>query len=110
MTVGTDLVHIPSFIKSLDQMKHVGAEKIFTPSELKLHTSLESLAGAFAAKEAVVKAVSLTTLGLSDIEVLKHQSGKPYVVCDILESLCTVDLSISHDGEYAVAFAIAEWK
>ena len=64
------------------------------------------LAKQFAAKEACIKATGVWA-GLSDIQILRHPSGSPYVKSEYFDDY-TIQLSISDETEYAVAFAIAE--
>lgn len=62
---------------------------------------VECLAGKFAAKEAVIKALRLTGVALRDIRILNVE-GRPTVYIKG-EMQNTIDVSISHDGDYAVA-------
>ncbi|KKU51524.1 MAG: hypothetical protein A3H69_02000 [Candidatus Sungbacteria bacterium RIFCSPLOWO2_02_FULL_47_9] len=63
------------------------------------------LAGVFACKEAVMKAVGSSYLGRFDkISVNSDTSGKPFV--RLSDDDVEVSVSISHEKEYAVAFAI----
>ncbi len=110
---GSDLVYMPGFRNALGRIK----DKVFSPSELKnskgSNTEQEHLAGIFAAKEAVIKALGLKPGCWLSIEIVNKKSGKP--VIKLAESLSkskmtSCDLSISHDGEYAVAFFVASLK
>jgi phosphopantetheine--protein transferase-like protein len=96
--VGTDIVKI-SRIKQLDENS---LRKIFHASELK-STKPESLAGILAAKESIIKACG-KKLAFLDIEIKKEKSGRPKAVIKGIK----VKISISHDGEYAIAFALVE--
>ncbi|MGN0298148.1 MAG: holo-ACP synthase [Lachnospiraceae bacterium] len=79
----------------------------------------ESLAGYFAAKEAVAKALGtgVRGFGLLDIEVRKNELGKPEVqlygkaklLAESLE-INQIHLSISHEKTMAIAFVVAERK
>lgn len=66
---------------------------------------LEFIAGRFAAKEAIIKAINKKGVLLSDIEVL-YENDKP--VCNYENYKILV--SISHDINTAIAFAICEGK
>jgi holo-[acyl-carrier protein] synthase len=78
----------------------------------------QHLAGLFAAKEAVLKALGTgwaAGLGFSQVEVVKQAHGAPAVrlhgkAAMYAEELgiAQVHLSITHDGAYAAAVAIAE--
>jgi holo-[acyl-carrier protein] synthase len=85
--------------------------RVFTKGELnnaKQRGSLyQHLAGRFAAKEAVFKALGDKNLGWHDVEILNDGQGKPF--CKILNRkgrLVDVHISISHVKTYAVANAI----
>jgi holo-[acyl-carrier protein] synthase len=78
---------------------------------------VEHLAGRFAAKEAVLKALGTGWRGgiaWTDVEVLRHESGQPYLQLTgecrrIADSLGIRDwrLSITHVATHAAASAIA---
>ena len=65
--------------------------------------------GRFAAKEAIKKATSThensSKLTFKSIEIFNYDSGKPGVH---LKNDSVVDISISHDGNYAVAFCVVQ--
>ena len=71
--------------------------------------SHSSLAGIFAAKEAVIKCLSnIQNLNWKNIEISKSKSGRPSVnILKEIPFLKNIDISISHDGEYAIATAVA---
>ncbi len=83
------------------------ANKILTANELEIYNNLndnlklEHLASRFAAKEAIIKATN-KQFNLSSIEILNKESGKPY------SNIEGISLSISHEKDYSVAFAIWE--
>lgn len=102
IVTGCDLIGIDRF-KSAEMVP----EKVFTPHELSQGQSLESLAGMFAAKEAVIKALDLPHGSWQMIEIIKEESGKP--VCKLVETnsaILSSDISIAHDGGYAFATAV----
>ena len=73
----------------------------------------EHYAARFAAKEAVIKALKIPkgkTLGMREIEVRHHATGKPYVRLAPaarkrlrLPSKMQIEISLSHEREYAIA-------
>ncbi len=79
-------------------------------------SAAQSLAGIFAAKEALTKALGTGIVGsLADICVLHDDHGAPYYELrgDYLRlagerGIVRVHLSISHDGGIAAAFAVVE--
>ena len=87
--IGMDLVEI-SRVKSFMEGQSGGrfVSRVLTPAEQGLVSerqgrAAEFVAGRFAAKEAVVKALGTgigATVGLQDIEVLPDLSGRPIVV------------------------------
>ena len=95
---GCDLVKI-SRITALDEESR---SKIFHPSERT--DKIESLAGVFAVKESCKKIFN--DLSWLDIEVVKDPSGKPRVLL-VGKEFLSGDVSISHDGEYAIAVVIS---
>ncbi len=108
--VGTDIVKI----SRIERAKPAFLRFAFTESELELlGSSSQSLAGNFAAKEAVAKAfgTGFRQFSLKDIEILREKSGKPTVnlynkAAEF--SHLKIEVSISHEKKYAVAYAVAE--
>lgn len=118
--IGTDIIEIGRVEKAVSATPNF-INKVFTSNEInyfeKICFKSESLAGTFAAKEAVAKALGtgFRSFGLKDIEILRDALGKPYVVClghakklSLEENIHKIHVSISHCKEYAVAYAIAE--
>lgn len=98
--IGTDIVKISRLEKSAKSPAFM--QKIFTEKEREYCSRAESLAGIFAAKEAYFKALGTgIKMPLNEVEVLHNDLGKPY-----FNGIDNADLSISHDGEYAVATVI----
>lgn len=99
--IGTDIVKISRLEKSVKSPSFM--EKVFTAKEREYcNNSTQSLAGAFAAKEAYFKALGTgVKMPLNQLEVLHNELGKPY-----FSGIQNCDLSISHDGEYAIATVI----
>ena len=79
--------------------------RMFLPQEEK-GASLERLAGIFAAKEAVMKAIDLSAGHWLEIEISFQRDGKPSVRLShpIPTSACA--LSVAHDGDYVIAFVV----
>ena len=75
---------------------------------------LASAAADFAAKEAFLKAagVGLGGFSLGDIQVLRQESGAPFYrlsgTAAAFAQPLTLHLTLSHEGEYALAFALFE--
>jgi holo-[acyl-carrier protein] synthase len=95
-------------------------QRLYTPGEREMAGDIPSarfLAGRFAAKEAILKALGtgwIRGLSWTDIDVGRLPSGKPIVLLSggcgkLAETLGVVrlDVSISHTAEHAAATAIA---
>jgi holo-[acyl-carrier protein] synthase len=107
---GCDIVSIDRIKKSINASGTVFLDHIFTSHELKMADgSAKSLAGIFAAKEAVIKCLSSEKmLSWKEINISKQANGRPKVnLLNKLEKLINIDISISHDGDYALATATA---
>lgn len=122
--IGTDIVDIVRLRKMHERHGERLLSRILTPKEkeccLKYKNIYPHLAGKFAVKEAVVKAVS-SCLGKkfcwTDIEVVNHNSGKPSVVLHngFLDLFVKMDadifVTVAHTRKYAVATVIIEsWE
>ena len=95
--IGTDLVLVSRMEKSLQIPGF--AERVFSQPERAYCKTTESFAGIFAAKEAYYKALGTgLQLPLNALTVLHDYRGKPY-----FDGKRSAKLSISHDGDYAVA-------
>jgi holo-[acyl-carrier protein] synthase len=103
--IGCDIVAIDRIRDKTSEF----ARRILTPEELVLYEALtptrqpEWLAGRFAAKEAIVKALN-QALPITKIAVLATDEEKP--VCELAGF--TILISISHEKDYAIAYAIAQ--
>lgn len=109
--VGCDLVRIRRFKESMERGGEEFLNKVFTRAELASTSKPESLAGIFAAKEAVIKALGgalkLKAGDWKKIEIIKKTNGRPEVkLLEFNRKILSRDISISHDGEYAMAVTI----
>jgi holo-[acyl-carrier protein] synthase len=115
--IGTDIIEISRIEKAISNRGFL--TKYFTTAENGLfeHKKPQSVAGNFAAKEAVAKALAtgFTVFSPIDIEVLRQPSGEPYVLlygkAKLLadeKAIKTIHISISHCVEYAIAYVVAE--
>ncbi|MDK2586896.1 holo-ACP synthase [Romboutsia sedimentorum] len=116
--IGIDIIEIER-IKNAIKDNSRFLEKIFTNDEIKYFESngfkAESIAGNFAAKEAISKSMGtgIRNFNFKDIEVLRDELGKPIVkTYNNLEQICIdynvleIKVSISHCKQYAVANAV----
>lgn len=103
--IGIDIVDLSKFEEKSNKKGFL--EKIFTKNELiyakQNNNTLQSLAGIFAAKEAIVKAfgLNLSYILKKRIEILHNKQKRPYF--KILDKIYKTGLSISHDGNYAIS-------
>ncbi len=124
MIIGTgiDIVSIVRIKKAEKRWGRRFLERILTEDELAYYLNHKLphtyLAGRFAAKEATVKAFGTGfSRGITwkDIEVVKMPTGKPEIalhgeikkLSDTM-NLKNIHISISHDGDYAIAQVILE--
>ena len=117
--IGIDIIEI-SRIEKVMNRTHSFIEKSFTDSEIQYFKSKglkgNVIAGNFAAKEAISKAMGtgFRGFGLKDIEVLRDELGKPIVnlsekIYNLLEiKEFNMHISISHNKENAIAYAVME--
>ncbi len=111
--IGVDLVDVPRFVRSVDRTPGL-VERLFAESER--DRPARSLAARFAAKEAFMKAVGETSgFRWHDMQVLQDVDGKPSfrffgTIADTVarRGIGTVHLSLTHDGDSACAFVVAE--
>ncbi|MFC1674700.1 holo-ACP synthase [Candidatus Omnitrophota bacterium] len=112
---GVDITEVRRLRHAVEKWGEEFLERIFTKSELKNAKTRGSLyqhlAGRFAAKEAVFKALGDRHLNWKDVEILNDRDGKPVcVVSNSKEKRIDVQISISHVKTYAVANAIITEK
>jgi phosphopantetheine--protein transferase-like protein len=112
--IGIDIVEISRFQNVNEKL----LSKLFSEKELSylLTKKIESTAGAFAAKEAIVKSLGCGFKSITPrcIEITHNINGMPGVI--LYENalaiskrlgVSKIDVSISHEKKYAIAFAIA---
>ena len=115
ISIGTDIVQISRFKKSIEVSSEKFLKKIFTTLEIEYCNSYSDphihFSGKYAAKESVKKALLSNNIceqiSLFDIQVLNREDKSPYIIIDNLKDI-KFNISISHDGDYAIAFAIIE--
>ena len=117
--IGVDIVQVGRIAKNIDNQKFI--DKIYTCGEKeylkKRNFSHQTSAGLFAAKEAVAKSLGTGIRGfnLTDIEIIKDELDKPEILLhnNALKisrdkGVDKISISISHERDYATAFAVAE--
>jgi holo-[acyl-carrier protein] synthase len=118
--IGIDMIEVHR-IRTAVQRRRTFLGKIFSEKEIKLSERgqfrFEELAGRFAAKEAVLKAIKTGWRGgitFRDVIVLNEPSGAPYAVLEGKAKkhadrigIKAFHISISHTKELAIGMAIA---
>jgi len=118
---GIDIIEVSRIQESIDDLGEKFVKKIFTEQEIKYCESknknkYQHYAARFAVKEAVFKAISTLladkySIAWKNIETINDKNGKPVVkfvsltkeVEKELDKITSIDVSISHIKEYAVA-------
>lgn len=116
IAAGVDIVLIPRIAKLIATPGQRFLDKVFTSAEQATCSgSAERLAARWAAKEATIKALGLriADVDLRNIEVLSTPDSAPALalhgeVADAARELgaSRMSLSLSHDGDYAIAFVV----
>lgn len=108
--IGCDIVDIQRIEKA---MQKEGFLRILSEEEKSIFQTYagkrkaEWIAGRFAAKEAIYKAISHhISCSFFEIEILRDDEGAP--ICNM--DGCHIHISISHEAKYAIAYAIVETK
>ena len=108
-TIGTDIVYIPRLKKNLTP---AFIKNIYTPEEItlaqKYHNPLSFYAARFAAKEAIIKATN-AQFDFREIAILKNSDGSPFPKI-INHPEYDIKISLSYDGNYALAFSLITKK
>lgn len=110
--LGIDLVRIERIQKALDKHGNLFLCKFLSEEEIKESKNTASIAAKWAAKEAVSKALGCgigAKLGFLDIKIIKNEGGAPFALLSekssALFGIDRVYISITHDGDYALAAA-----
>lgn len=114
--IGVDIVEIARVRAAVDRHGAGFRRRVFTDLEWQqCGRSYPSLAGRFAAKEAVMKALGTGGMAFRDIEIVRTPSGKPEVrLSGRMQrraerlGVTGIEVSISHSRDNAVAMALAE--
>jgi len=121
MIIGTgiDIVEIDRIAKAASKERFV--EKIYSEAERAIFEAckyrMETVAGRFAAKEAVLKALGcgIGDMPMTCIEILRAPSGQPFIEISgearqkaQALGVSRMHVSISHSARYAVAQVIVE--
>ena len=111
--IGVDVVDLARFERAVSRTPALRV-RLFAESERDL--PLRSLAGRFAAKEALIKALGDSTgVTWHDMRVVSNELGNPgfelhastKAIADG-RGITAIHLSMSHDAGFAIAYVIAE--
>ncbi|MHB8572442.1 MAG: NAD(P)H-hydrate dehydratase [Candidatus Dormibacteria bacterium] len=108
MTLGVDIVLVSRVERLLERHGARFLERNFSPAEVADCAGRpERVASRWAAKEAVIKALSGSGLSLFPRQVEVHSNGGPPAVTVSVPGAPRVELSLTHDAGVAVAVALA---
>jgi holo-[acyl-carrier protein] synthase len=120
-SIGIDIAEVARFQRLLDRYGERVVTRVLSSREAEIlarrHDRAAFLAGRFAAKEAIVKALGKYLLGrpsMNSIEILNDATGRPSV--QLPEPLAAelarvqIEVSISHERSHAVGLAVCTEK
>ncbi len=117
LATGVDLIEVSRIEEVVARHGKHYLERVYTPAELEqCGRRAESLAGRFAAKEAVAKALGsgIGDISWKDIEVLGDEQNAPVLTLHNIAKqkadelgLSNWSVSISHSQSHSVAFVVA---
>jgi len=115
--IGIDLIKISRMDKMLERFGDKALQKFLSIDEIKLIKNHRTASGFWAAKEACSKALGVgigSTCSFHDINIYKTDRGAPKIKLSdklIKEfNITDTSLSITHDGDYAIAVVAIESK
>lgn len=112
---GTDIIEIQRIKNAIEKYEGKFQSEIFTKKEVEYCEShklqrFQHYAVRFAAKEAIFKAISnklSKNYQWSDFEIINNEIGKPEVFLKTeIPEIESIDVSLSHCKEYAVASVV----
>lgn len=119
--IGMDIVKIDRIKKLTDKYGDRFIRRILSGSEIAIlhwNRRYSYIAGRFAAKEAIYKAMGKTyDINFKEIEILNDDNNKPYIgdLNRIEKELninrnkrLNIHISISHEMDYAISFVVME--
>jgi holo-[acyl-carrier protein] synthase len=115
--IGIDLIKTSRMKRLMDRFDKKALQKFLSEDEILLVKNHKTAAGFWAVKEAISKALG-TGIGsecaFHDISISKTSKGAPKIELSekVIESFNVTDTSVSitHDGEYAIAVVAIETK
>ena len=122
ITCGTDIIEIDRIKQTMEDMEQAFKDRVFTEAEIQYCESrkkqkYQHYAGRFAAKEAAFKAISKIlydkySVSWKDFETINDGQGRPSIILHNIntEKIESIDVSISHCKEYAIANVVILFK
>ena len=122
ISCGTDIIEIERIKKSIEStngrfIKEIYTEKEIEYCESKKRQKYQHYAARFSAKEAVFKALSVIledkySISWLDVEIINDENGRPYInfTNKTFDKLISIDISLSHCKEYAIAYVVMSYK
>lgn len=117
IAVGIDIIEVGRVRKVLEKHGERFLSRVFTPNEVRqCRGKVSRLAGRFAAKEAISKALGTGLHGVAwrEMEVVQLRSGRPTVTLHgnakrraELLGISAFDVSIADLAEFSIAIAVA---
>ncbi len=115
MKIGTDIIQVNRIERSLEKFGDKFKMKFLNSEEIALAKKIESIAGFWAAKEAIAKALGCgigTELSFHDIILTKNAKGAPSFTlskeAQKIHQIKNSSLSLSHDGGFAIAVVVID--
>ena len=122
ITCVTDIIEIERVKESIENVGTKFIERVYTEKEIEYCESrkrqkYQHYAGRFAAKEAAFKAISKIlddkySVCWKDFETINDGQGRPSIILHNIntEKIESIDVSISHCKEYAIANVVILFK
>ena len=115
--IGIDIVQIDRIEKMMRRFGPKALERFLCQEERELVLSASTAAGFWAVKEATAKALGCgigKEFGFFDIRIRKSEKNAPYILLSksVIErfEIENAQVSITHDGGFAVAVVVIETK
>ncbi len=113
--IGIDMVKIERIEGLIDRFGQKGLKRFMNPQEMESFIKPRSIAGIWAAKEAIAKALGTgigKELAFHDIVIRKDPKGAPLATLEPSKmerfGVRQIAISITHDGGFAIAVAFLE--
>lgn len=117
--IGNDIIEVQRIERIIKKFPSKFKTRVFTDNEIdycekKGINKYQSYAARFAAKEAIFKAISDSlpnkySIDWKDIEIINDISGRPHVTVNNV-NVSSIDVSLSHSKDYAIATALVVIK